>query len=59
MSFSAESLHNITRIAMDMENRVLFFATAENVIYKRPIDLPIENDAVDSLVEATGNISGT
>lgn len=44
---------------MDMENRVLFFATAENVIYKRPIDLPIENDAVDSLVEATGNISGT
>ncbi|XP_053402379.1 prolow-density lipoprotein receptor-related protein 1-like [Mercenaria mercenaria] len=43
---------------MDMVNRVIFFATVDNTIYKRPIDLPIENDAKELIVKASGNISG-
>ncbi|XP_045191660.2 prolow-density lipoprotein receptor-related protein 1-like [Mercenaria mercenaria] len=45
-------------IEMDMENRIFFFATANNVIYKRPIDMPIENDAKDAIAYPSGNISG-
>jgi hypothetical protein len=43
---------------MDMEKRIFFFATESNTIYRRPIDLPIENDMKEVIVSASGNISG-
>jgi hypothetical protein len=43
---------------MDMKNRIFFIATADNSIYKRLIDLSIENDAKELIVKASGNISG-
>lgn len=41
-----------------MENRIIYFATVSNTIYKRPLDLPLENDVKELVVVASGNISG-
>ncbi|XP_053402898.1 low-density lipoprotein receptor-related protein 4-like [Mercenaria mercenaria] len=43
---------------LDISNRIVIFATADNKIYKRPVDLPIENDAKEVIIQASGEISG-
>ncbi|XP_053402389.1 low-density lipoprotein receptor-related protein 4-like [Mercenaria mercenaria] len=43
---------------LDIENRNVFIATAGNKLYKRPVDLPIENDAKEVIAQAAGVISG-
>ncbi|XP_060607265.1 low-density lipoprotein receptor-related protein 2-like, partial [Ruditapes philippinarum] len=48
----------IKHFDMDMKNRIFFIVTADNSIYKRLIDLSIENDAKELIVKASGNISG-
>lgn len=48
----------LNKFTMDMKNRIFFIATADNKIYKRPIDLPIDDDAKELLVTAAANISG-
>jgi hypothetical protein len=48
----------IKLIDVDSGGRMVFIATNNNMIYKRAIDLPIENDATELLRQANGNISG-
>ncbi|XP_053384765.1 low-density lipoprotein receptor-related protein 6-like [Mercenaria mercenaria] len=48
----------IKKFDLDISNRMVIFATADNKIYKRPADLPIENDAKELIIQASGNISG-
>ncbi|XP_060607013.1 prolow-density lipoprotein receptor-related protein 1-like isoform X2 [Ruditapes philippinarum] len=48
----------IKLIDVDSGGRMVFIATNNNMIYKRAIDLPIENDARELLRQANGNISG-
>lgn len=49
---------SITLIDIDVLDRVLFFVTEKNKIYKRPIDLPLEDDAEEIITEAAGKVSG-
>ncbi|XP_053386904.1 low-density lipoprotein receptor-related protein 1-like isoform X3 [Mercenaria mercenaria] len=53
-----EPVDFIKMFDMDMENRIFFFATEGNTIYKRPIDLPIENNVKETIVKPTGIITG-
>jgi hypothetical protein len=45
-------------IELDVDNRVIYFATGDNKIYRRPVDLPIENGAKELIKDAPGIISG-
>ena len=55
---SDEPIDYIKRFDVNMEKRIIYFVTEINTIYRRPIDLPIENDMREIIVEASGNISG-
>lgn len=44
---------------MDMADRMLYYVSADNTIYSRPIDLPMTDDATELIVEAAGDITGT
>lgn len=48
----------IKMFGLNMANRVVYFVTADNTIYSRPIDVPIESDAKLLITRASGNISG-
>ena len=43
---------------MDMQRRIFFIVTTDNSIYKRLIDLPIDNEEKELVTKASGNISG-
>ncbi|XP_053402894.1 low-density lipoprotein receptor-related protein 2-like [Mercenaria mercenaria] len=58
MPSTEEPVGFIKMFDMDMENRIFFFATEGNTIYKRPIDLPIENNVKETIIRTTGNITG-
>ena len=43
---------------MDMQKRIFFIVTTDNSIYKRPIDVLIENEEKELVTKAAGNVSG-
>ncbi|XP_053387383.1 low-density lipoprotein receptor-related protein 1-like isoform X2 [Mercenaria mercenaria] len=53
-----EPVEFIKMFDMNMENRIFFFATEGNTIYKRPIDLPIESNVKETIVKTSGIITG-
>ena len=55
---SASPQDMIKMFELDVDQREIYFATVGNKIFRRPADLPIENNATELIYEARGNISG-
>ena len=49
---------SITMFDIDMANRILYYVSADNTIWKRLLDLPISDPAKERVVDANGQISG-
>ncbi|KAH3846811.1 hypothetical protein DPMN_089118 [Dreissena polymorpha] len=52
------SRSKIAYVDVNMEKRVLYIADSSGHIFRRPLDLPKENNAIDLLTTVTGEITG-
>lgn len=43
---------------MNMEKKMLYFVSVDNIIYEREMDIPITNDVKVVIVRASGTVSG-